>query len=280
MEHAIGALLVGSAAFLVVFLILRNFAKFKDVSGLEELVERRFFGELRMTLTVESLMGEVLGYAALLAIGVFVATGSVLASFLVAPLALLAPVLKYSAEKKRRREMFNLSLPAALQQVANYVSGGKSLEMAIRAAAESAPWPVNEEFELIARRAGPHGIVDAMEHAKKRLNSKYFDLAVSVIKVGSGPGGDIVQALKGLSITFVELERLAQKMRTATAQARRSMMVMSIVPVVLVVAAFLYQRRYVEIVIENYVGIFIVIIAFAAWLAGILWARKLMDQDV
>ncbi|MEO1154015.1 MAG: hypothetical protein AAFX59_09105, partial [Pseudomonadota bacterium] len=77
------------------------------------------------------------------------------------------------------------------------------------------------------------GIEEAFTEMAKRLDSRSFALTASVVRVGTSSGGRLIEALKSLSRTLIEIERLNKKIRTASENGRRNLYLISFIgPVV------------------------------------------------
>lgn len=249
-------------------------------SRLESLLLRHLPQSPRSNFGLRDALQVTLPLGGAIVVLALVVTGSPMLAIASLPLALLGPVLVYRRRRAERRRALELHLPAALQQLASYVSSGASLTNAFEAGAKSAPWPLNEEFQLISRGADAVGLAAALHRARERLRSESFDLMVAVIMVGLGPGGNTVAALRGLADTLVELERLRNKVSSATSQVRRTMTIISAIPVILVALAYVFQRDYVDKVTGSTLGIFLLAVAVVLWVVSILWMNRLSEVDV
>lgn len=136
--------------------------------------------------------------------------------------------LYYRADNQRSREL-ELALPLALQQVANEMAAGATLETALKLVADSAPPPADIEIARLQRRVEVMGIDAAFTEMAERLDSRSFALTASVVRVGTSSGGRLIEALKSLSRTLIEIERLNKKIRTASENGRRNIYLMSII---------------------------------------------------
>ncbi len=277
LQHAplVGAMALFLATGLAVFAGARFVQEIRPVERLRAVADRRFLHDLRQRAPLTELTTTV----ALIGIAAYVLGFVVLGHALVAaPLLLLglpAPFILFAQRRRQRREAFELHLPAALQQLASYVSSGASLEQAFETASRSAPWPLNEEFDLIAQRVGAQGLQASLQSASERLCSRNFDLAVAVTLVGAGPGGDVVAALRSLSKSFLELERLRKKVRSATAQTRRAMKIMTLVPVGIVALGLLFQNERIDTALSSPIGVSAVIVAFLLYSLSVIWILQL-----
>lgn len=182
-------------------------------------------------------------------------------------MALSIPVfLFYRAAGQRAREL-ELALPLALQQVANEMAAGDTLETALKKVAETAPPPADIEISRLQRRVEVMGIDEAFEEMAKRLNSRSFALTASVVRVGTSSGGRLIEAIKSLSRTLIEIERLNKKIRTASENGRRNLYLMSLIGPLVAIASGLVVDHETSI-LEDGLGQLLIGIAMLAFLAA------------
>lgn len=159
-------------------------------------------------------------------------------------LALAIPLFFYSRANSQRRRELELALPMALQQVANEMAAGATLETALKRVAKSAPPPADIEIGRLQRRVEIMGVNEAFAEMARQLNMQSFTLTASVVRVGTSSGGQLIEALKNLSRTLIEIERLNKKLRTASENGRRNLYLMSFIgPAVAAAAAFVVDHE-------------------------------------
>lgn len=154
------------------------------------------------------------------------------------------PAFFYVRASTQRARELELALPLALQQVANEMGAGATLEIALKKVAKSAPAPADIEIGRLQRRVEIMGIDEAFSEMARQLNSPSFTLTASVVRVGTSSGGRLIEALKSLSRTLIEIERLNKKLRTASENGRRNLYLMSIVgPIVAVASSMVVDHQ-------------------------------------
>jgi len=187
-----------------------------------------------------------LGLFAVLALsfGLFAVGATAPMIVMILGLLLAVPVVLYSRASSQRSRELELALPLALQQVANEMAAGATLEMALKRVTESAPPPADVEIGRLQRRVEIMGVDEAFAEMARQLNSPSFTLTASVVRVGTSSGGRLIEALKNLSRTLIEIERLNKKLRTASENGRRNLYLMSIVgPLVAVGSALVVDHE-------------------------------------
>ncbi len=184
-------------------------------------------------------------FGTIVAVGTMILLG-VPAVFIVLPVAggLLAPVALFRIAAIRRQRALDLALPLALQQVANEMGAGATLETALKKVARTAPSPADVEMSRLHRRVEVMGIDAAFAEMALRLDSRSFAITAAVMRVGTSSGGRFVEALKSLSRTLIEIERLNRKIRTASENGRRNLYLMSLIgPLIAFASSFVVDHQ-------------------------------------
>ena len=180
---------------------------------------------------------------------------------------MVVPVLLYFRASGRHAKELELALPLALQQVANEMAAGATPEIALRKVEKSVPAPADVEIARLRRRVEVNGIDAAFAEMAKDLDSPSFTLTASVVRVGTSSGGRMIEALKNLSRTLIEIERLNKKIRTASENGRRNLYLMSLIgPVVAFASAFVVHHE--TTVLEDPFGQLLIGISLIAFIAA------------
>lgn len=179
----------------------------------------------------------------------------------------VVPVLLYMRASGNHAQELELALPLALQQVANEMAAGATLEIALRKVEKSVPAPADIEIARLRRRVEVNGIDAAFTEMAKDLNSPSFTLTASVVRVGTSSGGRMIEALKNLSRTLIEIERLNKKIRTASENGRRNLYLMSLIgPIVALAAAFVVDHE--TTILEDPLGQLLIGISLLMFIAA------------
>lgn len=179
----------------------------------------------------------------------------------------VVPVLLFFRASGQHARELELALPLALQQVANEMAAGATLEIALRKVEASVPAPADVEIARLRRRVEVNGIDAAFAEMARDLNSPSFTLTASVVRVGTSSGGRMIEALKNLSRTLIEIERLNKKIRTASENGRRNLYLMSLIgPVVAFASAFVVNHE--RTILEDPLGQLLIGISLLAFIAA------------
>ncbi|MEM9707646.1 MAG: type II secretion system F family protein [Pseudomonadota bacterium] len=215
----------------------------------------------------------ILFLALALGFGLFSA-GATLPAILVILLLLGGiPAFLYTSGASKRSRELELALPLALQQVANEMAAGATLESALKRVADSAPAPADVEIARLQRRVEIMGVDEAFSEMARQLNLQSFTLTASVVRVGTSSGGRLIEALKNLSRTLIEIERLNKKLRTASENGRRNLYLMSIIGPLVAIGASLVVDHETSVLADPFGQVLIGVAALMFFAAHILGHR-------
>jgi tight adherence protein B len=213
-------------------------------------------------------------------------SGAILASVVFAfgpgPLAVAAaagPVAAASLVARRReryRRAVERSIPDVAIAVADSISSGASVRMALAGAAaslEGAPARelarVGAELELGAPTA------TALAAMRGRMRSPRVDGLVGALLSQQLAGGDLAGLMRRLGKAAAESDRVADDARAATAQARFTGLLVVAMPAGAGIFAELLDPGFVSRVIADPAGVVLLAVAGALQLAGFASIRRL-----
>jgi Flp pilus assembly protein TadB len=148
------------------------------------------------------------------------------------------PGLAYVILRDRRRKTIDSVLPNVLQQLAANFRTTNDVSRALFEVAETAPAPMDHELRLIRQKENDlKSFPDALDHARRRIGSDWFDVVVAVLKTTYANGGKESDALMNLSRVFVQLTKMRERLETATSEGRMTMKFIMAMPLVVVALA-------------------------------------------
>jgi tight adherence protein B len=190
---------------------------------------------------------------------------------------LTLPPMVFANLKRARLTKFEEQLPAALDQIASGAKAGLSLKQAIEETASTSPSPTSDEFSLLVQDTTLGSELGAaIDNTRKRLNSKQFGLVATALNVNRQKGGNLPEALDRMSASLKEIWRLEQKLITASAEGRKAMLVISVIPVFVFVMVMLMQPDLAAKLTESLMGFVILAIAVILYVAGIMWLLRIL----
>lgn len=136
----------------------------------------------------------------------------------------------------RRSRAFNNQLGDTLTLLSNALKAGHSFAQALATVSKNANPPISEEFGRATREiALGISVDDALNHMVQRNKSDDFDLMVTAVQIQRVVGGNLAEILDTIAFTIRERVRIQGEIRTLTAQARASGIIITLLPILLAI---------------------------------------------
>jgi tight adherence protein B len=133
--------------------------------------------------------------------------------------------------QRRRTRAFNHQLGDTIMLLSNALKAGHSFAQALASVAKNANPPIAEEFSRATREiALGISVDDALNHMVERNKSEDFDLMVTAVQIQRVVGGNLAEILDTIAFTIRERIRIQGEIRTLTAQARTSGIIITLLP--------------------------------------------------
>ena len=170
-------------------------------------------------------------------------------------------------QKGKRLVRFNDQLSDMLNLVVNGLRAGYSTMQAMDSVSKELPSPICDEFHRVVQEMGLGiSMEQALENLYRRIPSDDLDFVITAVNVQREVGGNLAEILDTISFTIRERVRIKGEIRVMTANVMTSGRILSMIPIVLVIFLWFFNREYMLIFFEEnvYCG------AGALGLAGIL----------
>jgi tight adherence protein B len=172
------------------------------------------------------------------------------------------------ARRERYRRAVEAGAPAMAVAIADAIGGGHSLRGALGEAARSVGGAGGHELRRVAAElAAGARTEDALEGMRARVRSERLDVLVAACLLQRRAGGDLARLLRDCAGTFEDHTRLEGEIRSATAQARFTGLLVVLLPLGGALLAELASPGW-------FVGLWSSFLT--AWLAGIALVLQLM----
>lgn len=219
--------------------------------------------------------------AAIIGLLLDLVTGSHLGALGAAIICLLLPKPIFAYLRRKRLKAFEERLPVGLDILASAAKAGMSLRQAIDEVSKNAPPPVNEEFGIIQRDLQLGSTVPAsIGSTRSRLQSRIFDLVSTALLVNEDKGGNLPEALVQMSLSLKEIWRLEQKLITASAEGRKAIWVISLVPIFVFLLTLAMQPDLLEQLTSSLLGLTISAAALLLYVGGIYLLIRILRIDI
>jgi tight adherence protein B len=227
----------------------------------------------------EAIIGAI-GIALMIGVLTTAFTQSLVWGAVAAAVVVLVALMFVNQVAARHRKRFEEQLPDTLNLIATSLRAGYSLLQAVEAVGEEAPDPTRREFgRAIAEIRLGKSIDDAMNDIAVRMGSQDFDWTVMAISIQREVGGNLAEVLQTTSETMVQRNRLRREMKALTAEGRISAIVLALMPIGLFIFISIANPTYMKPLLENTVGIFVLIGGAVFILIGIFWMQKIVKVD-
>jgi len=209
------------------------------------------------------------------------ATRNFLFTAMVVVLGVVGPFLYLSVRASRRQAKFEEQLPGTLQLLAGALQAGHSLQQAVDTVVHEAGDPIAAEFHRVlteARLGRP--LEEAFEAMAKRTRSIDFEWTVMAIKLQRQVGGNLAEVLATVSTTIRDRYSLKRQVRALSAEGRLSSMILSVLPLLIFAALFLFNPTFLSPLYSTAVGLALMAGAGVLMIIGVFWLRKLTQIKV
>ncbi|WP_422374219.1 type II secretion system F family protein [Roseibium sp.] len=183
---------------------------------------------------------------------------------------------------KRKLKLFEEQLPPFTDQLVSSVRGDVPLLVSIETVAPSLNEPLRTEIAKLAEEAnkGRGGVDLAIENARKRYRSSNYSLILSVIHVFSRRGGDLIEPMQKMSVSFKEIFRLEKKLETAIAAARNSFWIMNFGLFAIIVIISFAKPEIIDEIFESALGILLFFVGICVYGLGVFILREMTKVEV
>jgi tight adherence protein B len=191
------------------------------------------------------------------------------------------PKLFLRARRNRYIEIFNAQLVEVAMTMSNALRAGLSIHQAIGIVARELPPPAGYEFGLLARKLGLGAEIDeAAQEMLERLPSEELRVLMTAILVQRKVGGNLAKALAEMSRTMDERKRLNEEIKTMTAQARYSSLIIPLLPIGMLILLRNAMPEFVEPLFNNPIGWVILAIFGSTQVLAYIMIRKIANIKV
>ncbi len=192
------------------------------------------------------------------------------------------PIVYLQMKIKKRTQEFSQHFPDALGIIANSLRAGHSLLASLQMVAAESPYPVNKIFktvsdEIALGREVRETLQDMTTTLPKNADLKFFITAVLIQKE---IGGNLAEIIDTLCVTIREREKLMGLIKTQTAQAQLSGMVLGLAPVVIAGLVSLINPEYMGPLFNTPIGNAVLFISFLMSFLGFMVINKVTQIKV
>lgn len=186
----------------------------------------------------------IIAIVAMAGIGWYLA-GGVLGALIGGAIGYFLPGFYVKGQQGKRLVRFNEQLGDMLNLMVNGLRAGYSTMQAMEAVSKELPPPICDEFRRVVQEM-QLGVPmqTALDNLLRRIPSDDLDLCVTAINVQREVGGNLAEILDTISYTIRERVRIKGEIRVLTTQTMYSGRFLSLLPVALMGALYLFNKEY------------------------------------
>jgi len=259
-------------------------SKFSGLPALDELLRRMAIARhaRRLLLQGDTKM-RVGSFFMLILVLAFVGGLGAIALFraplFAAPAAIFCGLIPYwwaKFRKTKRMHHFEKLFPDALDILTGALRSGLALTGAIQVVAEECGDPISKEFTILfeENRLGVD-MRQALKNLADRVDSKELHLFVIAVLLQRETGGNLAEILDGTAAVIRERLRILGDVRALTAQSRLSASILAVLPVALAVFILTTAPDYMDTLLRDKSGRYLLAGAALLQLIGYLIMRRI-----
>lgn len=191
------------------------------------------------------------------------------------------PLLYARRKKKKRIYEFERKFPDALDMLTNALRAGMALNGAIQVVSEESPDPVGKEFGILfeENRLGLD-MKEALQKLAGRVESAELRLFVTAVIIQRETGGNLAEILQGTAAVIRDRFRILGDVRSMTAQARLSGLVLTALPLGMAAFIMTVAPEYLKGLADDPAGPYMIGGALFLQIAGFLIMQRIVDIKV
>jgi tight adherence protein B len=232
-------------------------------------------------LSLTKFLAFCFGLAMVLGLIAFALVGEPIVAAVAALIGGYIPFIMLSRKRSKRQRMMCDQLPDALDFLSRILKAGHSLSTGLQMMSEELPKPLGSEF---GRAYDQHSLGMSMDDALKdmsvRIESTDFAFFVTATLIQRQTGGDLSEVLNNISGMIRQRIRLAQNVKSKTAEGRFTGYILSAFPAVMFVIASILNPDYTSVLWKTTAGMAMLAVAFILMLTGLFVIKKITTVRV
>jgi len=191
------------------------------------------------------------------------------------------PLFYASYKRNARMGEFEEQFPEALDFLARSMRAGHAFSISLEMLGTESPDPLGQEFRALFAEQNLGAPLDiALANFSKRVPLLDVRLFISSVLLQRQTGGNLSEVLTRLAYLIRERFRLKGQVKAASAHGRLTSVILSILPLVMIVALTFVAPGYLPSMIKDPDGKWMVVGAVVGQILGYLAMRKIVDIKV
>ena len=212
---------------------------------------------------------------------IFLLSDSFLLGIVGGAVGLSLPGMIVNSKKGKRSQAMTDQLPESLNILSSGLRAGFSFPQALSVVVREIEGPLSREFSRLLRenRLGKP-MDEALNDLLKRIENDDLEMLVTALQIQRQVGGNLAEVLDSISHTIRERVRIKGEIRSLTAEGRFSAIILSLLPVAMVLLLLVINPEYLLTLLDDIIGIVLIIGAVIMQIIGVLIIRKIVAIDV
>jgi tight adherence protein B len=201
-------------------------------------------------------------------------------ALIAAALAGAVPYLRVKRARTKRMRKFEEQFPEAIDLIARALRAGHAFPTGLAMVAEELPDPVGAEFKLLYDRQNfGMPLPEALKSFAERipvLDARFF---VTAVLTQREAGGNLSEVLDNLGSVIRERFKVKRQVRVLSAHGRITGWVLAGMPPVLAVAFSIIAPKHIQTLINDPLGVNMIIGALFLQVAGTFFIRRIVNIE-
>lgn len=182
---------------------------------------------------------------------------------------------------QRYKEKIEDQLADGMVTFSSSIRAGLSIAQSLELLADQGPRPMRDEFrQVVGEYKMGKPLERTLQEAKDRLQSENFAMFAAALLASRESGGKLNETVERIAQSVLEMQRLDRKVRSETAQARRSAMYMALAPLFILVAYYFLEPENTIRLFNTLPGQMILSLAIVLNVTAYFWARRILHPDI
>ncbi len=209
-----------------------------------------------------------------------VLTPYTIAALVLGAIAGWVPIFYVRRAATKRIALFEEQFPEAIDLIARALRAGHALPTALQMTSEEVPDPVGGEFKLLFEQQN-YGLsmTEALRAFAERvplLDARFF---VTALQTQREMGGNLSEVLDRLAAVLRERFKVKRQVRAVSAHGRITGAVLGALPPVVATALFILSPDHIRLLVDDPLGLYMVIIGVVLQVVGVLIIRRIVDVE-
>jgi tight adherence protein B len=203
-----------------------------------------------------------------------------IAPLLLPALPVLAVIQAYRFLVERFKRRFLEGFPDLLDLIVRAVRAGVPVTHVIGTAVDETPEPLRTEFKIMgdSLQLGID-LQEVLAVAVRRIEIADFSFFCVCLLLQRETGGPLGETLENLAAIVRTRREIRQKTKAMTGEARITTKILAVIPVVVLLALYLFNRSYVEVLFQTSAGHKLSTFAAISIMFGITVINKMAKLD-